>query len=143
MSSKDYTISPPPEDEGREPLFRVVYTIDVNAADQKKAAQTAWQMMRAEDAFEPILVTMDSEGNTVKFDLNDHIQVEGDSIEASAHQCQPHNIATISSNEIIDQLEEVLAGIDVGGEQSRQFADEIKVLNRLRINLVNVKNTNT
>ena len=139
MSSKDYTISPPPKDEGHEPLFRVIYAIDVNATNQKKAAQTAWQMMRAEDAFGPILVIMDSEGNTVKFDLNDHVQFEGDSIEAPAHQCQPHNIATISSSEIIGQLEEVLAGIDVGGEQSRQFADEIKVLNRLRRNLINVK----
>ena len=33
MSSKDYRIEPPPKDSGEEPLFRVVYAIDVNAPD--------------------------------------------------------------------------------------------------------------
>ena len=46
MSSKDYRISPPPKDKGKEPLFRVIYAIDVGAADERKAAETAWQMMR-------------------------------------------------------------------------------------------------
>lgn len=62
MSSKDYRISPPPKDSGQEPLFRVVYTIDVNAVDEQKAAEQAWQMMRAKDAFDPILMVLDAEG---------------------------------------------------------------------------------
>ena len=37
MSDKDYMIPPPPKDTGEEPLFRVVYEIDVNAADERKA----------------------------------------------------------------------------------------------------------
>jgi len=35
MSSKDYRIEPPPGDNGPEPLFRVVYVIDVNAKQPK------------------------------------------------------------------------------------------------------------
>jgi len=31
-------------------------------------------------------------------------------------------------NKVYDAIEEVLESIDVGGEQSRQFADEIKIL---------------
>ena len=42
MSSKNYQIEPPPKDGGKEPLFRVIYAIDVGAADERKAAETAW-----------------------------------------------------------------------------------------------------
>jgi hypothetical protein len=44
MSSKDYRIEPPPKDKGKEPLFRVIYAIDVGAADERKAAETAWHV---------------------------------------------------------------------------------------------------
>lgn len=69
MSSKDYRISPPPKDKGKEPLFRVIYAIDVGAVDERKAAETAWQMMRAEDAFDPVMVILDSDGKQTKLDL--------------------------------------------------------------------------
>ena len=74
MSSKNYRISPPPKDVGEEPLFRVVYAIDVNASDEKKAAEQAWQMMRAKDAFDPILMVMDSEGKQVSYTEGMEIQ---------------------------------------------------------------------
>jgi len=74
MSGKDYRIEPPPKDKGSEPLFRVVYTIDVNAADQRKASEIAWQMMRAEDAFEPILIILDSDGKQTKLDLSEYME---------------------------------------------------------------------
>ena len=63
MSSKDYRIKPPPKDTGEEPLFRVVYAIDVNASDEKKAAEQAWQMMRAKDAFDPIMMVWTVKAN--------------------------------------------------------------------------------
>ena len=73
MSSKDYRISPPPKDKGEEPLFRVIYVIDVGAADEMKAAQIAWrQMMRAKDAFDPVLVILDSDGKQTKLDLSEY-----------------------------------------------------------------------
>ena len=42
MTSKNYKISPPPKDKGDSPLFRVVYSIDVGAADALKAAETGY-----------------------------------------------------------------------------------------------------
>ena len=34
-------------------------------------------------------------------------------------------------NEALDAIESVLEGLDVGGEQSRQFAEEIKLLRQV------------
>ncbi len=169
MSSKDYRIEPPPKDSGAEPLFRVVYAIDVNAADERKAAEQAWQMMRAKDAFDPILMVLDSEGKQTKLDLSEYLEfnkvttgfvvqkyckddtgksrcihqefiagddvqyenVRDETIEAPEHDYQQFNMTLISSSQIIDRLGDVLTSIDVGGEQSRQFAHEIKVLDEL------------
>jgi len=167
MSSKDYRIEPPPKD--KEPLFRVIYAIDVIAADERKAAENAWQMMRAEDAFEPVLIILDSEGKQTKLDLSEYLEfnkittgfvvqkyckdstgkftcihqefvagddvqfenLKGDSIKAPEHEYQPFNMTLVSKDEIIDRLGDVLTSIDVGGEQSRQFAHEIKILDEL------------
>jgi hypothetical protein len=169
MSSKDYRISPPPKDSGDEPLFRIIYAIDVGASDERKAAETAWQMMRAEDAFEPVMVVLDSNGKQTKLDLSEYLEfnkvttgfvvqkyrkdssgkfrcvnqefvagddvqfenLKGDSIESLEHEYQPFNMTLVSRDEIIDRLGDVLTSIDVGGEQSRQFAHEIKILNEL------------
>ena len=170
MSSKDYKISPPPNDKGEEPLFRVIYVIDVGAADERKAAEIAWrQMMRAEDAFDPVLVILDSSGKQTKLDLSDYIEfnkvttgfviqryrkdiagkftcinqefiagddvqfenLKGNTIEAPQHDYQPFNMTMLSKDEIIERLGDVLTSIDVGGEQSRQFAYEIKILDGL------------
>ena len=169
MSSKDYKISPPPKDKGEEPLFRVIYAIDVGAADERKAAEQAWQMMRAKDAFDPIMTVLDSEGKQTKLDLTDLLEfnkvttgfvvqkyrndgtgkfrcshqefiagddvqfenVKDESIEAPEHEYQPFNMALLSNSQIIDRLGDVLTSIDVGGEQSRQFAHEIKILDEL------------
>ena len=169
MNSKDYRIEPPPKDKGKEPLFRVVYAIDVGAVDERKAAETAWQMMRAEDAFEPVMVIIDSDGKQTKLDLSEYLEfnkattgfvvqkyrknntgkfrcihhefvagddvqfetLKGDSIEAPEHEYQPFNMTLLSRDEIIDRLGDVLTSIDVGGEQSRQFSHEIKILDEL------------
>jgi hypothetical protein len=37
----------------------------------------------------------------------------------------------LSKQQIIDRLGDVLTSIDVGGEQSRQFAYEIRILDKL------------
>lgn len=169
MSSKDYKIVPPPKDSGSEPLFRIVYEIDVNAADERKAAEQAWQMMRAEDAFDPIMVVLDSEGKQAMFDLSEYLEfnkvttgfviqkfrkdntgkfrctnqefiagddvqyenVKDETIEAPEHEYQQFNMTLLSSSQIIDRLGDVITSIDVGGEQSRQFSNEIKILDEL------------
>ena len=169
MSSKDYKIVPPPKDSGTEPLFRVVYAIDVNASNEQKAAEQAWQMMRAEDAFDPIMMVLDSEGKQTMFDLSEYLEfnkittgfviqkyrkdmagkftcihqefiagddvqfenLKGESIEVPEHEYQQFNMTLLSSSQIIDRLGDVLTSIDVGGEQSRQFAHEIKIMDEL------------
>ncbi len=69
-----------------------------------------------------------------EFITGDDVQFEdlkGDSIEAPEHEYQPFNMTLVSSSQIIDRLGDVLTSIDVGGEQSRQFSHEIKILDGL------------
>jgi hypothetical protein len=165
MSDKDYMIPPPPKDTGEEPLFRVVYEIDVNAADERQAAEQTWQMMQAKDAFDPILMVLDAQGKQALFDLSECLEfnkvttgfvvqkfrkdnfgkfrcihqdfiagddvqfenIKGESVETPEHEYQPFNMSFLSTSQIIDHLGDVLTSIDVGGEQSRQFAYEIQI----------------
>lgn len=173
MSSKDYRISPPPKEKGKKHLFRVIYSIDVSAANEKKAAETAYQMMRAEDVFDPVLVILDSKGKHTTLDLSESLEfnkittgfviqryrrnstgkfncihqefvagddvqfetVKGKSIELPEHEYQPFNMTLVSKENIIERLVDVLSSIDVGGEQSRQFATEIKTVEELLKNI--------
>lgn len=166
MVKKRYTINPPPKEKG---LFRVVYSIDVNAPNVKQAAENAFAMMQSRDSFAPVLVVMDSKGKQTTIDLADTIEfnkittgfvcqkfrknesgksvcihqefiagddvqfetLKGDPVEAPEHDYQPFNMTLISRDEIADRLNELLTSIDVGGEQSRQFAHEIGILNNL------------
>ena len=69
-----------------------------------------------------------------EFIAGDDVQFEnlkGDSVEAPEHEYQPFNMTLISSSQIIDRLGDALTSIDVGGEQSRQFSHEIKILDEL------------
>jgi hypothetical protein len=69
-----------------------------------------------------------------EFVAGDDVQFEtlkGDPVEALEHDYQPFNMTMLSRDEIIDRLGNVLTSIDVGGEQSRQFAHEIEILNKL------------
>ena len=63
------TIEPPPQESGPEPLWRVLYTIDVNAADARKAALAAHQMMKDSQSWPPVLEVMDSQGHVQRVDL--------------------------------------------------------------------------
>ena len=169
MKKKNYIIKPPSEDKGKEPLFRVVYSIDVDALDETKAAEKAWHMMRDKDSLEPILIVIDSQGKQTQLDLSnilefykvtigfvsqkfrknsngkfkciwqefvagDDVQFENvleEKIEAPQHEYQPFNMSFLGTNQIIDRLGDVLKSIEVGGEQSRPFANEIQILDKL------------
>jgi hypothetical protein len=63
------TISLPPTESGSLPLYRVVYVIDVNAADTQAAAQEAHVVMSDPNSWPPILDTMDCLGHLVRIDL--------------------------------------------------------------------------
>ena len=72
-------------------------------------------------------------------DQCDYEDAQGNPIEPPHHEYQPYNMTlrTAAQNETTDaamlkraydSIEEVLESLDVGGEQSRQFAEEIRVL---------------
>ena len=71
--SRTFDIQPPPVETGNEPLFRVIYVIDVNAADALEAAKLAHQIMTDPDSMPPVLEVMDHKGNVEKIDLSEKI----------------------------------------------------------------------
>ncbi|MBW1716107.1 MAG: hypothetical protein JRJ77_09830 [Deltaproteobacteria bacterium] len=71
-------------------------------------------------------------------DQCDYEDAQGNPIEPPEHQYQPYNMMlctetakmmeVTTTNKMYDAIEQVLHSLDVGGEQSRQFAEEIKTL---------------
>jgi hypothetical protein len=69
---KGLHIQPPPK--GKQPLFRVVYVIDVGAGNVVEAAKTAYQMMMDSNSMPPIVEVIDSKGNRIRIDLSQRIR---------------------------------------------------------------------
>ena len=70
-SGPGLTVAPPPQDvDDHGPLFRVVYTIDLNADDAQKAAESACQLMTDADAMPPVLEVIDHRGTVTTIDLS-------------------------------------------------------------------------
>lgn len=72
-------------------------------------------------------------------DQCDYEGAEGNPIEPPGHEYQPYNMTVKSQpqkettevtmlDKVYEAIEEVLESLDVGGEQSRQFAQEIRIL---------------
>ena len=72
-------------------------------------------------------------------DQCDYEDAEGNPIEPPDHEYQPYNMTLRSQttkrtmeasmlDKVYEAIEEVLESLDVGGEQSRQFAQEIRIL---------------
>jgi len=70
MRKKKFTIEPPPKESGPEKLYRVVYIIDVNAADPTEAAEFTHQIMTDPDSLRPVLHVIDEDGGRVEIDLS-------------------------------------------------------------------------
>ena len=64
-------------------------------------------------------------------DQVDYEDFGGNTITPPEHDYQPFNMSLSSGVEIAASLEDVLLSIDVGGEQSRQFATEIEMLKKV------------
>ncbi len=71
--SRTFHIQPPPAEKNDEPLFRVIYVIDVNSVDVLKAAKLTHQIMIDPDSLPPVLEVMDHKGNVKKIDLSKKI----------------------------------------------------------------------
>jgi hypothetical protein len=69
-ASPGLRIEPPPEDKGDEPLFRVVYIIDVNSGDVREAAQYTHRIMTDPKSLPPVLHVIDSKGKSTEVDLS-------------------------------------------------------------------------
>ena len=72
-------------------------------------------------------------------DQYDYEDAEGNPIEPPDHEYQPYNMTlksqapkgtmeTTMLDRVYEAIEEVLDSLDAGGEQSRQFAEEIRIL---------------
>ena len=61
-------------------------------------------------------------------DQVDFEDYEGNAIPACEHVYQPFNMTLLSTVQIADSIRKVLERLNVGGEQSRQFAEEIEQL---------------
>ena len=64
-------IDPPPKDNSQEPLYRVVYTIDINAKNAHQAAEQTHRIMTDPDSMRPVLHIVDSNGVRTKVDLSE------------------------------------------------------------------------
>jgi len=75
-------------------------------------------------------------------DQCDYEDAEGNPIEPPGHEYQPYNMTLRNEtqkeileatmlNKVYEAIEEVLDSLDVGGEQSRQFAEEIRILRKV------------
>jgi hypothetical protein len=60
----------PPKDSGPDPLFRIVYLIDVHAADARNAAARAYQLMVDPASLPPVLQVLDPAGTESIIDLS-------------------------------------------------------------------------
>ncbi len=65
------TIEPPDREGGDEPLFRIVYTIDLNATDPVVASEKTHRIMAGPGSLPPVLDVMDHSGNVTRIDLSD------------------------------------------------------------------------
>ncbi len=63
------TIEPPPKEIGPEPLYRVVYAIDIGARNPREAAERAHEIMMDPASLPPVLHIMDSGGGEEVIDL--------------------------------------------------------------------------
>jgi len=69
VPSKRLMIEPPPTEAGVEPLYRVVYMIDINAKGPRQAAERVHVLMQDAESMPPVLDVLDSHGRRTRVDL--------------------------------------------------------------------------
>jgi hypothetical protein len=68
--SQGFTIEPPPKEKGPEPLYRVVYVIDVNAPNPQQAAERVYEIMQDPQSMRPVLEVLEPLGRCTRVDLS-------------------------------------------------------------------------
>jgi len=68
--SNRFMIEPPPTEAGPEPLYRVVYMIDIDAENPRQAAERAHVLMQDAESMPPVLDVLDSHGRRTRVDLS-------------------------------------------------------------------------
>jgi len=63
-------IDPPPSEIGPEPLFRVVYVIDLNASNAEEAARETYKIFLDPESIPPVLQVLDPQGHETTVDLS-------------------------------------------------------------------------
>jgi len=103
--------------------------------NQFKKITVGFVVQKYEQGGERCFVCVEQE--FVAGDQCDFEDTEGNPIEPPDHEYQPYTMTLLSEerlrqlpmlHKVYDAIEEVLQSLDVGGEQSRQFSDEIKTL---------------
>ena len=70
MAYEGLKIEPPPKEKNDEPLFRVVYVIDVNSGDIREAAEYTHRIMTDPHSLLPVLHVIDFNGKSTQVDLS-------------------------------------------------------------------------
>jgi hypothetical protein len=93
MFCEGLKIDAPPEEGGDEPLFRVVYIIDVNAGDVREATEYAHRIMTDRDSLRPVLHVIDSKGNCTEVDLSEDHADSDDSGKTANYEAAAQYLA--------------------------------------------------
>jgi hypothetical protein len=70
-ADKGLMIEPPHKEGGDEPLFRVVYILDINAVNPIEAAMQIHRIMSDPESQLPVLEVIDHRGKAVSIDLSE------------------------------------------------------------------------
>jgi hypothetical protein len=93
MTPDGLKIDPPPKEKGDEPLFRVVYVIDVNAADVHEAAEYTYRIMSDPQSLRPVLQVIDSKGVCTEVDLSADDANQDDSMNGADYEAAAQYVA--------------------------------------------------
>jgi len=107
MVYRGLKIDPPPKDNGQEPLYRVVYTIDVNAKNAYQAAEQTHKIMTDPDSMRPVLHVIDSHGVHTKLDLSENNPETENSEKMANYEAAAQYLA--------DQGRQIFTGPMIGG----------------------------
>jgi hypothetical protein len=126
-ASTGLRIEPPPKEKGDEPLFRVVYIIDVNSGDVREAAEYTHRIMTDPESLPPVLHVIDSKGKSTEVDLSKNGADCDDNEEMASYEAAAQYLA--------DEGDKVFTGPMKGGLwngrcldvsiKSKKFGDKV------------------